>query len=209
MDLNFLPDTEFSKLLQLEREINTLNTASVMKIDTGSMIGKRTLAATGGEEVDIPNAKRLVHLQFRRFAGCPFCSVHLRSIVERHDQIVAAGIREVVVFRSTAAALRRHHADTPFAVIPDPKDKLYAEFGVGSGLRALLDPRALLVALPNVIRVLPKLPGIPPWGKGVLGLPADFLIATDGRVLACQYGTHADDQWSVDELLALARKHVS
>ena len=113
------------------------------------------------------------------------------------------------MFRSTAKALQRHHADTPFAVIPDPRGKLYTEFGVGSGLRAVLDPRALLVAMSKVIRVLPKLPGIPPWGKGVLGLPADFLIATDGRVLACKYGTHADDQWSVDELLALVRQHGS
>jgi hypothetical protein len=50
------------------------------------------------------------------------------------------------------------------------------------------------------------------WGKqpipplnpkgGSLGLPADFLIATDGRVLACKYGSHAFDQWSVDEILA-------
>ena len=179
------------------------------KIPIGKVIGKRRLATAESKPVEIPDAKDIVHLQFRRFAGCPFCSVHLRSIVKRHDEIAAAGIREVVVFRSTAKALRRHHADTPFAVIPDPQDKLYAEFGVGSGLRALLDPRASLVAMSKVIRVLPKLPGIPPWGKGVLGLPADFLIATDGRVLACQYGTHADDQWSVDELLALARKHVS
>ena len=179
------------------------------KILSGEVIGKRTFVTTESKPVQIPNAKSLVHLQFRRFSGCPFCSVHLHSFVRRHDEITAVGIREVVVFRSTAAALRRHHADTPFAVIPDPKDKLYAEFGVGSGLRALLDPRALLVAVPNVIRMLPRLPGIPPWGKGALGLPADFLIATDGRVLACKYGTHADDQWSVDELLALVRQHVS
>ena len=185
------------------------NTASVTKIDTGRVIGKRTLTTVEGEEVEIPDAKRLVHLQFRRFAGCPFCSVHLRSFARRHDEITAAGIREVIVFRSTAKALQRHHADTPFAVIPDPRGRLYTEFGVGSGLRAMLDPRALLGVMSKVIRVLPKLPGIPPWGKGVLGLPADFLIATDGRVLACQYGTHADDQWPVDELLALASKHVS
>jgi AraC-like DNA-binding protein len=41
-----------------------------------------------------------------------------------------------------------------------------------------------------------------------LGLPADFLIGTDGRVLALKYGTDAYDQWSVDELLAIARKHA-
>jgi peroxiredoxin len=185
------------------------NTASVTKIDTGRVIGKRTLATAGGEEVEIPDAKRLVHLQFRRFAGCPFCSVHLRSFVRRHDEITAAGIREVVVFRSTATALQRHHGDVPFAVVADPEDRLYVEFGVGSGLRALLNPRALLMALPHVVRMLPKLPGIPAWGKGVLGLPADFLITPDGRVLACQYGAHADDQWSVDELFAFARKHGS
>jgi hypothetical protein len=35
-------------------------------------------------------------------------------------------------------------------------------------------------------------------------LPADFLIGSDGRVLAAKFGSHADDQWSVDELLDLA-----
>ena len=81
--------------------------------------------------------------------------------------------------------------------------------GVGSRLRALLNPRAVLMALPNVVLMFPRLPGIPPWGRSVLGLPADFLIATDGRVRACHYGAHTDDQWSVDELPALARKQVS
>ena len=40
---------------------------------------------------------------------------------------------------------------------------------------------------------------------GRTDLPADFLIAPDGRVRACKYGAHANDQWSVDEMLALAR----
>ena len=177
------------------------------KILSGEVIGKRTLVTIESMPAQIPDAKSLVHLQFRRFAGCPFCSVHLHSFVQRHDEITAAGIREVVVFRSTTAALQRHHGNVPFAVIHDPKDKLYAGFGVGSGLRAMLNPRALLMALPNVIRMLPKLPGIPPWGKGVLGLPADFLISSDGRVLACKYGAHANDQWSVDEVLTFAHEH--
>jgi hypothetical protein len=40
-------------------------------------------------------------------------------------------------------------------------------------------------------------------GEGHMGLPADFLIDCDGRLLATKYGRHADDQWSVDELLDL------
>ena len=174
------------------------------KIQIGKVIGKRTLVTTESEHIPIPDAKQLIHLQFRRFAGCPFCSVHLHSMVRRHADILAAGIRVVVVFRSTVTALQQHHGDTPFAVIADPQDKLYAEFGVGSSLGAMFNPRAFLAAVPKIIRMLPKLPGMPPWGKGVFGLPADFLIAPDGRVVACKYGTHADDQWSVDQLVAFA-----
>ena len=40
--------------------------------------------------------------------------------------------------------------------------------------------------------------------NGILGLPADFLVDRAGRVVACRYGTHADDQWEVDELLRVA-----
>lgn len=40
---------------------------------------------------------------------------------------------------------------------------------------------------------------------GRLGVPADFLIGSDGRGVAANYGRHADDQWSVDELLTHAR----
>ena len=39
---------------------------------------------------------------------------------------------------------------------------------------------------------------------GHLGLPADFLIGPDGRVLASKHGRHANDQWTVDEVLAHA-----
>lgn len=186
---------------------------SMQTIRSESVLGKRHLAAAGGEEIEIPDGTRLVHFQFRRFAGCAFCNVHLRSFETRHDEIAAAGIREVVVFRSTAEQLQRYHGDVPYDVVLDPKGRLYDEFGVGSRLRAVLDPRASLMALPNVARSLfPMRLGMPAAGgrfNGLFGLPADFLIATDGRIVACKYGEHAEDGWSVDELLSLARQHAS
>jgi hypothetical protein len=54
-----------------------------------------------------------------------------------------------------------------------------------------------------VVRRRERLPPMRPPG-GSLGLPADFLIDRDGRVIASKYGAHADDQWSVDELLRRA-----
>jgi hypothetical protein len=172
----------------------------------------RELTAVGGAVVPIPDPERLVHLQFRRFAGCPICSLHLREIVRRHDEIVAAGVREVVVFHSTAEELAEY--DLPFAVIADPGKKLYAEYGVQASPRALLNPRVygpLLRAVSRsagaILRGRERGPSASQPG-GRLGLPADFLIGPDGRTLARKYGRHAYDQWSVDELIQLSRSPV-
>ncbi|WP_197506924.1 hypothetical protein [Mycobacterium sp. 852002-50816_SCH5313054-b] len=40
--------------------------------------------------------------------------------------------------------------------------------------------------------------------RASLRMPADVLIDADGRVAAVKYGKHAYDQWSVDDLLAMA-----
>jgi hypothetical protein len=46
--------------------------------------------------------------------------LHLRSISSRLDEITAAGLREVVVFHSTTAELRKYQDDNPFPVVGDP-----------------------------------------------------------------------------------------
>ena len=181
------------------------------KLHTGAMTMPHELVSVHGAPVRVPDAERLVHLQFRRFAGCPVCNLHLRSVQQRHAEIVAAGIREVVVFHSPATELLAHVADLPFDVVADPARRLYVEFGVEASPRALLDPRVWPAIVGGVLRSglaivrgRGKPPSLVPQG-GRLGLPADFLISCDGRVLASKYGIHAYDQWSVDELLAFAR----
>jgi peroxiredoxin len=182
---------------------------------TGALIAGRELRTISGATVPIPDAEQFTHLQFRRFAGCPVCNLHLRTLVRRQDEIAAAGIREIVVFHSTAEDLLVHAPDLPFAVIGDPDRQLYIEFGVEAAPRALLDPRAwipILRAVVDSIRAIildrkPAPPANPRGGR--LGLPADFLIAPDGRVLASKYGDHIYDQWSVDELLGLVPRRAA
>jgi hypothetical protein len=163
-----------------------------------------------GRAVPVPNADRLVHLQLRRFAGCPVCNLHLRSVVGRIEEITAAGVQEVVVFHSTVDDLGPHAADLPFPVVADPDKAIYRALGVESSTRSILDPRvwptivrALAATLWGTLRCTDRPPALFPRG-GRYGLPGDFLIAPDGTVLAAKYGEHADDQWSVDEVLALA-----
>jgi peroxiredoxin len=175
----------------------------VAVLNVGDKVGARMLTTITDTQVSIPSVDQLVHLQFRRFAACPICSLHLREVASRNAEIDAAGVTEVVLFHSTADKLRRYQADLPFAVVADPDRKLYKEFGVESSLTSVLHPRAWLAAARSLARA-PSLNGAMDRGEDHLGKPADFLIDSDGTVLAAKYGRYADDQWSVDELLKFA-----
>jgi peroxiredoxin len=152
--------------------------------------------------VQIPDPNRLVHLQLRRFAGCPICSLHLRSFARRHEELVAARVVEVAVFHSSIEDLRKVHLNQPFAIVPDPEKQLYTELGVGTSASAMLDP-SVWVAAGRALRAGASADPSAGSGDGSFGLPGDFLIDPDGRIVAAYRGVHADDQWSVDELLQI------
>ncbi|MFI6813500.1 peroxiredoxin-like family protein [Nonomuraea sp. NPDC050328] len=164
--------------------------------------------------VALPAPGGLTHLQFRRYAGCPVCNVHLRTFAVRHADLTAAGLHEIAVFHSPAEDLLPHHEALPFDVVADPGKELYEAFGVGRSVRSVLHPRAWLAPVrPSTYGVVMR--GVfrggrpyPRSGENVTGLPADFLLDPDGVLLAVRYGRHAADQWSVEDLLALARSHA-
>jgi peroxiredoxin len=113
------------------------------KITPGDAFPSLELFGLDGTAVTVPDAAETVHLQLRRFAGCPVCNLHLRSFVRRADEITAAGIREVVVFHSTPDSLRAYEPDLPFTIVADPTKQIYRVLGVEPTARALLDPRLL------------------------------------------------------------------
>lgn len=175
------------------------------RLQIGDVVTPRDLPTLRRGSVQVPDPDQIVHLQFRRYAGCPICTTHLRAFAARHDEIAAAGIHEVVVFHSERDALLKHRAHLPFDVVPDPTKGLYREFGVERSLRAVLHPSSWLAG----IRGWSPARGLRAGAGGYLGLPADFLIGPDGQVLARHYGTHANDNWSVDTMLSLVEGHAT
>jgi peroxiredoxin len=171
-----------------------------MKFKPGDMVPATTLQSVTGEPIKLPDPNRLVHLQFRRFVDCPICNTHIAELRGRAREIEAADIKEVIVFHSSAQSIRSYQKDVPFVLVGDPKKALYKEFGVETSFGFMS-----LKALGAVMRGIAhghfglRLSG------GPLGLPGDFLIAPSGQIKAAKYGTHAYDQWSVDELIALAK----
>lgn len=157
-----------------------------------------------GTELHVPGDEgELFHVQFRRFAGCPICNLHLQSFRQRHAEIESAGVREIVIFHSSVEELLPFQGQFPFAVVGDPKKQLYRLFGVESSISAFLGLSAWLASAKGIwSKDKPDLFRIP--NGGFLGLPADFLIGSNGVIAAAHYGRHAYDQWSVDDLLALA-----
>jgi hypothetical protein len=89
------------------------------RLAAGAVIEPIELIALDGAYLPVPGERR-VHLQLRRFAGCPICSLHLHGFAERHAEIAAAGITEVVFFHSDAEHLQGYQTRLPFAVIADP-----------------------------------------------------------------------------------------
>ena len=169
------------------------------KFKPGDIVPVATLESVTGEPIKLPDPNRLVHLQFRRFVDCPICNTHIAELRRRAREIDAAGIKELIVFHSSSKSIRSYQKDVPFVLVCDPKKVLYKEFGVETSLGFMS-----LKALGAGIRGMAHGHFGLRFSGGPLGLPADFLIAPCGQIKAVKYGTHAYDQWSVNELIALA-----
>ena len=172
-----------------------------VKFKPGDKLPPTLMEAVTGRSIDLPDAKRLIHLQFRRFVDCPICNTHIAEFMKRATEIEAAGIKEVIVFHSSPRSIRSYQKDVPFLMVGDPKKAFYKEFGVETSL-GFISLKALGAAMRGMARGHFALRFT---GGGPLGLPADFLIAPSGRINAVKYGTDAYDQWSVDELLTHAK----
>lgn len=171
------------------------------KLLKGSKLSSMTLIDVYGNSVEIPDGKRFIHLQFRRFSGCPICNVHLGRMSARSAELKANNIKEVIIFYSEDEKIKDHLSDIPFILIGDPKKKIYQQFGVEKSLMSVMNPLAWPAAIFGVVKKITKpLRFFPTGEESMFGLPADFLISPDGTVCDLNYGKHAYDQWDFETL---------
>jgi len=182
-----------------------LGHGSIMRqIKPGDIVEPCVLESVQGDAVQIPPpAQIIIHLQFRRFAGCPICNLHLQSYIRRHRELAENQIQEVAVFHSPKSAMLEHQLGAPFSFVADPDKEPYKAFGVEASIMSVLNPKAWPSAIKGLLQ---QGPGFPSHGESALGLPAEFLIDSTGMVITVHYGKHASDQLEFDELLELVRK---
>jgi peroxiredoxin len=186
-----------------------METTTTTRYAQGDLVRLEDFTTIDGVTMTAPAIGELIHIQFRRFAGCPVCNLHLRGFVQRRVELEDSGIHEVIVFHSSIEELRKYEADLPLDVVADPTRRLYQRFGVEASSRAYgirFLPMMPVVAGNLIIQLIKrgrKAPPMTPEG-GMFGIPADILVGNDSRVIAIKYGEHAYDQWSVEDVKALA-----
>ena len=123
-----------------------------------------------------------------------------RSVVTPTGSLPPA-FTKYLFFHSSQEDVKSFHQDLPFDAVADPGKRYYRELGVEQSWAYAMHPRALWAAFRGMgSRFNLAMTG------GPTGLPAEFLIAADGLIKAVKYGRHAYDQWSVEEVLELAKK---
>ncbi len=97
--------------------------------------------------------------------------------------------------------MRPYQGALPFPTVPDPERRWYRRFGAERSALAVVHPQVIWSAIRGRVGATSN-----PFagGSDQTGLPADFLINSDGVIMGAHYGKHADDQWSLDEVLTLA-----
>lgn len=175
-----------------------------MRIHKGKRLASLAMKTVHGNLLTVPDAAAaFTHLQFRRFTGCPICNTHIATFRRRAEDIKKAGIREVIFFHSEPDNIAQFQAEVPFDMVGDPQKQYYRQFGVETSFWGLFHPMVFWAALKGYLNLRFNFK----MGGGIDSLPADFLLAGDGTVVAAKYGKHYYDQWGVDELLALAKSH--
>lgn len=148
--------------------------------------------------------KRIM-LSFFRDAGCPFCNFRVYELTHNYKPWKQQNLEVIAVFSDTPEKVRRYVANhpRPFTVLADPDLAIYNQYGVEHSASALL--KALLTKLPRIVRGI-ALGGRPSNNPHVRLVPADFLLAEDGRVVQVWYGRDTSDHIPISQVQAFVEK---
>ena len=165
---------------------------------TGELIGGGSLSLS-----DLRG--QAILLKFYRFADCPVCNLHVRTLVRRHDEVAAAGLTTVALFHSPLSRTERKQGfDLPFHVIADPEKQIFGAYGVEASLGGMFDGKVAR----DYASAMRAGYFSRPFGHhgGIKGHPADFIIDAEGVIKHAHYGESYADSLGVDDVVSLARE---
>jgi len=79
------------------------------------------------EQIDLSRLHgKKVLIKFHRFSGCPVAQNQIHELIERQNELNAAGIETIVFLHSTKKKILSNFKETPgLHIIPDRQKKFY------------------------------------------------------------------------------------
>jgi peroxiredoxin len=161
-----------------------------MKLAPGNQAPDFSTTDIHGQPVSLGQFRgRPLLLMFFRFASCPMCNLRLHDFGREYSRLHEKGLAAVAFFHSSTQAIKKNagRRSYPFALVPDPNQEIYRDFGVTSSWVGLLKSMVLPSFYWDWMRAMRH--GF--WGGADLQMakmPADFLVGPDGRLLLVHYG---------------------
>ncbi len=142
-----------------------------------------------------------VILIFLRYIGCPVCQMEMANIKRNMHQVNQRKANVFVVLQSTPNTIASiaKKEDWPFAIICDPKAKIFNLYSVEQGdIFKYLNPIGIAATIKALVNGHKhgKFEGIETQ------LPASFVIASDKTIKYAYYGKRINDVPSLDTLVA-------
>ena len=154
----------------------------------------------GNSQVPTGSGRSPVLLTFFRHAGCPMCNLRTCELILAKSDLDRYGVKVVGVFESSEKNIRRDvgRQDPPFPIIPDRKRRLYKLYGVSPSWVGFI---SIFVVNPRrVYEAIVKNRFIPKFGEVTPMMPAEFLIAPDGKIKLAYYGRDIGDHLPLPDL---------
>jgi alkyl hydroperoxide reductase subunit AhpC len=159
----------------------------------------------GGEHFNLADLRgKRVLMRFNRQAGCPICNPRNREFIRLYPIFQRANIEVVSVFGSSENALPLGvgKQNPPYPCLADPKDRVYAQYGVERSLLGILSAKNM----PAIKEGLAVRDAFGMSANGTDGevtrMPAEFLISPDGVIERTHYHAFAADFLPMDNLMS-------
>ncbi len=153
-----------------------------------------TLPALDGKEFDASVlAGRPYMLAFMRFGACPFCNLRVRELIKYSEQLDQP-FQIVVVYDSPLENIQQLNtrSESPLPILADGDSAVHKLYGVRySRLSVIL---SMMANFPKVVANMMK------GGDGgategpTNGMPAEFLVDSDGVIRDAWYGKGLTDR---------------
>ncbi len=146
---------------------------------------------------------RYTLLVFFRFAGCPFCNLHVHRLSQAAASLKEAGIDVIGVFGSSLANIQKYAGQQrpPFPLLADEDDRVHQLYRTERSIGGMFKLQNFAAAREGLKL---KTTGGSSDGEA-FSLPADFLIAPDLRIRQAHYGQFFADHLSPHAVIESVR----